>query len=116
MFVAEIAGVPPRAIGESNSGPVAYVGPVLGLILVATALGLPNFAAAIGIGLSGVDARVRLRVAIVFGVFETAMPLLGLFLGRQLAASFGSASSYVCGHPRNVSRPASRRTVSGVSN
>jgi putative Mn2+ efflux pump MntP len=70
---------------------------VLGLILVAAALGLSNFAAAIGIGLSGVDARVRLRVAIVFGVFEAAMPLLGLFLGRQLAASFGSASSYVGG-------------------
>jgi putative Mn2+ efflux pump MntP len=70
---------------------------VPGLILVAAALGLSNFAVAIGIGLSGVDARVRLRVAIVFGAFEAPMPLLGLFLGRQLAASMGSASSYVGG-------------------
>jgi putative Mn2+ efflux pump MntP len=70
---------------------------VLALILVATALGLSNFAAAIGIGLSGVDTRVRLRVAIVFGTFEAAMPLLGLFLGRHLAAPIGSASSYVGG-------------------
>lgn len=51
---------------------------MLALILVATALGLSNFAAAIGIGLSGVDTRVRLRVAIVFGTFEAAMPLPGL--------------------------------------
>jgi hypothetical protein len=35
---------------------------VFGLILIAAALGLSNFAAAIGIGLSGLDARVRIRV------------------------------------------------------
>jgi putative Mn2+ efflux pump MntP len=54
--------------------------------LVAVSLGLSNFAAAIGIGVSGVDARTRLRVGLVFGLFEAAMPLLGLLLGHGLAA------------------------------
>jgi len=40
---------------------------------------------------------VRVRVAVVFGLFEAAMPLLGLALGRQLAASFGSSSAHIGG-------------------
>ena len=68
-----------------------------GIVLVAVALGLSNFAAAIGIGLSGVDGRLRLRVAIIFGFFEAAMPLLGLLVGHRVADSVGSASSSLGG-------------------
>lgn len=68
-----------------------------GIILVAIALGLSNFAAAIGIGLSGVDGRLRIRIAIIFGFFEAAMPLLGLLVGHRLAESVGSAASYLGG-------------------
>jgi putative Mn2+ efflux pump MntP len=70
---------------------------VLRLALTAVALGLSNFAASIGIGLSGVDANLRVRVAIVFGFFEAAMPVVGLVLGHRLSASIGSASSYLGG-------------------
>ncbi|MGO8873455.1 MAG: manganese efflux pump MntP family protein [Acidimicrobiales bacterium] len=70
---------------------------MLRLALVAVALGLSNFAAAIGIGLSGVDAQVRLRVGVVFGAFEAAMPVLGLLLGHRLAHVIGSASGYAGG-------------------
>jgi len=58
---------------------------VSGIILVAAALGLSNFAAAIGIGLSGVDGRLRIRIAIIFGFFEAVMPLLGLLVGHRVA-------------------------------
>jgi manganese efflux pump family protein len=58
---------------------------MLALALVAFSLGLSNFAAAVGLGASGIDARTRLRVGVIFGVFETGMPLLGLLLGRSLA-------------------------------
>jgi putative Mn2+ efflux pump MntP len=70
---------------------------VLRLALTAVALGLSNFAASIGIGLSGVDANLRVRVAVVFGAFEATMPVVGLVLGHRLAASIGSASSYLGG-------------------
>lgn len=70
---------------------------MLSLILTAAALGLSNFAASIAIGLSGVDGAVRLRVALVFGAFEAAMPVLGLMVGRHIARSVGSASSYLGG-------------------
>jgi putative Mn2+ efflux pump MntP len=67
------------------------------VLLIAVAVGLSNFAAAVGIGLSGVDGRLRLRIAIVFGFFEAAMPLVGLLIGSRLAHSVGSAASYLGG-------------------
>jgi len=68
---------------------------MLALLLVAAALGLDNFAAAIGIGLSGIDRRTRLRVGIIFGVFEAGMPIVGLALGRGLAGTLGPAAHWI---------------------
>jgi putative Mn2+ efflux pump MntP len=67
---------------------------MVALLLVAASLGLSNFAASVGIGASGVDARARLRVAIIFGFFETAMPILGLLAGRSLADALGRAAHW----------------------
>jgi putative Mn2+ efflux pump MntP len=68
---------------------------MIALLLVSGSLGMTNFTAALAIGFSGVDARLRLRVAIAFGLFEAGMPLLGLLLGRQLAGSVGAHSNLV---------------------
>jgi putative Mn2+ efflux pump MntP len=70
---------------------------VAALVLVALSLGLSNFAAAIGIGVSGVSARTRLEVAVVFGLFEAGMPLLGLALGHQLAHNLGHETRWIGG-------------------
>lgn len=61
-------------------------------MLVAVSLGLSNFAGAVGIGVSGIDAGTRLRVGVIFGLFETGMPILGLVLGRSLATTLGHAA------------------------
>ena len=58
---------------------------MLGLLLVAAGLGASNAAAAIGIGLGRVGPQTRWRVALVFGAFEAAMPVVGLVLGRHVA-------------------------------
>jgi putative Mn2+ efflux pump MntP len=68
---------------------------VLAVFLVAVSLGLSNFAASIGIGISGIDARTRWRVGVVFGLFETGMPIVGLLLGRGLAGPLGGAARWV---------------------
>lgn len=68
-----------------------------GVILVAFALGLDDFAVTLGIGLSGTDRRLRLRIALVFGIFEAAMPLIGLLIGRQLAHRIGTTGTYLGG-------------------
>ena len=68
---------------------------MLALLLVALSLGLSNFAAAIGIGVTGVDAGTRLRVGLIFGIFEAGMPILGLLLGHSLAHPLGSAAHWI---------------------
>ncbi len=68
-----------------------------GLLVVAVSVGLTNFAGAIGIGLSGVDARTRLRVGIAFGFFEALMPIVGLVIGRTAAGTIGHSGRYIGG-------------------
>jgi putative Mn2+ efflux pump MntP len=68
---------------------------VFGLFLVAASLGASNLAAAVGIGMGGVDNRTRIRVGLVFGLFEAGMPLIGLAVGRVVAQHVGSAGHVV---------------------
>lgn len=70
---------------------------VLAILLVALSVGLDNFAAAIGIGLSGIDARLRIQVATIFGLLEGGMPILGLLIGRTLAGTLGGRAHSVGG-------------------
>jgi putative Mn2+ efflux pump MntP len=71
---------------------------LLGLLLVSVSVGLSNFAGAIGIGLSGIDARTRIRVGVAFGFFEALMPLIGLLLGGAVAGYIGHhLTGYVAG-------------------
>jgi putative Mn2+ efflux pump MntP len=64
---------------------------VIALLLAAVAVGLSNLAAAIGIGVTGVNARVRLQVGLVFGVFEAGMPVVGLLIGQRFATDMDKA-------------------------
>ena len=68
---------------------------MLALLLVAASVGMSNFGAAIAIGVSGVDARTRLRVGLIFGAFEAGMPVLGLIIGDQVAAPLGHAARWL---------------------
>ncbi len=70
---------------------------VVALLLVAVSVGLDNFAACTAMGVSGVDSALRFRVALIFGLFEGAMPVVGLLLGHSLANVFGSAVTPVAG-------------------
>ncbi|MHB1444773.1 MAG: manganese efflux pump MntP [Acidimicrobiales bacterium] len=70
---------------------------MLKLLLVAVSVGMSNFAAAVGLSLRGVDARLRLQVVLLFGLFEGGMPVLGLVIGSDLAGSLGGASRYIGG-------------------
>src|SRR5262250_2858071 len=70
-------GYPGYPAAFSPRGLHGYCVAVIALLLAAVAVGLSNLAAAIGIGVTGVNARVRLQVGLVFGVFEAGMPVVG---------------------------------------
>jgi len=64
------------------------------LLVVAVALGLNNFGAAIAIGVSGVDRRTEIKVATVFGLCDVVMPAIGMLIGTGLAGPLGSAARW----------------------
>jgi manganese efflux pump family protein len=64
------------------------------LLVVAVALGLNNFGAAIAIGVSGVDRRTEIKVATVFGLCDVVMPATGMLIGTGLAGPLGSAARW----------------------
>ncbi|HTX84977.1 MAG TPA: manganese efflux pump [Streptosporangiaceae bacterium] len=68
---------------------------VLALLLIAASVGMSNFGAAIAIGVSGVDARTRLQVGLIYGAFETGMPVIGLIIGDGVAAPLGHAARWI---------------------
>jgi len=70
---------------------------VVALLLVAISVGLDNFGAAAALGVAGTGDHLRLRVAVVFGAFEAAMPVVGILLGDSLAGSLGRHANLVAG-------------------
>lgn len=71
------------------------VGKLLAFVLP---LGLDSFAAAAAIGASqATTAARRLRISLIFVLFEGGMPLIGLGLGAVLARSIGQVADYVAG-------------------
>ena len=52
-------------------------------------MGVSNLAASIGIGAGGVTMATRVRVLLTFGLFEAAMPIVGLLIGHSLASDIG---------------------------
>lgn len=70
---------------------------MLPLFLVAASVGIGNLGAATTIGVARVDARLRLRIAVIFGLFEAAMPLVGLLLGQSAADTLGTHAKLVAG-------------------
>jgi putative Mn2+ efflux pump MntP len=67
---------------------------MVALLVVAVALGLNNFGAAIAIGVSGVDRRTEIKVATVFGLCDVVMPATGMLIGSGLAGPLGSAARW----------------------
>jgi len=70
---------------------------VTALLLLAVALGLSNLVGAIGIGVSGVTGPLRVRIAVLFGLFEAGMPVLGLILGHGVASGLGRSAPWFGG-------------------
>lgn len=68
---------------------------MLALILVAVSVGVSNLAASIGIGAGGVSTATRMRVLLTFGLFEAAMPIIGLAIGHDLASDIGREARVV---------------------
>src|SRR5205807_998144 len=77
--------------GLLSSRPVRQLLITAGLLLP---LALDTFALAAALGMAGLERRDRLRVALVFTVFEAGMPILGLLVGRVAGSLIGAWAGY----------------------
>lgn len=68
---------------------------MLAVALVAVSVGFSNLAASVGLGVAGVSKATRLRVLVTFGLFEAAMPIIGLVLGNSLATSVAGRAHWI---------------------
>lgn len=66
----------------------------LKLIAVIVPLGLDTLGVALALGVAGVSLRRRLRITLLFAIFEATMPLIGVALGAPLGGSIGAAADY----------------------
>lgn len=70
---------------------------MLRLVAFVLPLGLDTFGVAAAVGVAGVDGRRRLRLSILFAMFEGAMPLVGLGLGAGAGRAVGVYADYAAG-------------------
>jgi putative Mn2+ efflux pump MntP len=71
---------------------------VLKLLAFVLPLGLDSFAVAAAIGASqAITVWQRLRISLIFVIFEGGMPLIGLGLGAALARGIGQVADYLAG-------------------
>jgi len=67
-------------------------------LLIAAGLLLPlaldTFALAAALGMAGLEARDRLRVALIFTAFEAGMPIAGMLIGRAAGVFLGAWAGY----------------------
>ena len=69
---------------------------MLRVIAFVLPLGLDSFAVAAALGAAGlVTVKDRLRVSLIFVVFEAGMPLIGLAAGGGIARAVGGVADYV---------------------
>jgi putative Mn2+ efflux pump MntP len=71
------------------------VGLVVKSITVILPLGLDTFAVAGALAMTGLPARQRVRVSLLFTAFEGAMPLVGLALDAPLGRAIGVTADYI---------------------
>jgi putative Mn2+ efflux pump MntP len=68
-------------------------------VLVAAGLLLPlaldTFALAAALGMTGLEARDRVRVTLVFTAFEAGMPIVGMLIGRAAGTLIGAWAGYM---------------------
>ncbi len=65
------------------------------LLALVLPLGLDTFAVAAALGMAGLDGRQRVRLGLLFALFEGGMPLVGLALGAAVGGVLGQVADFV---------------------
>jgi manganese efflux pump family protein len=70
---------------------------MLRVIALVVPLSLDTFAVAAAVGMSRLTSRQRLRISMLFALFEGTMPLVGFLIGAGLGRAIGHDADYLAG-------------------
>ena len=66
---------------------------IIQLFVLAFFLSLNNFLISLGMGVTSIWGRKRLKIASIFGLLDLGMPLLGFGIGKLMEGAIGSIAS-----------------------
>jgi putative Mn2+ efflux pump MntP len=70
------------------------VAPIVLTAALLLPLALDSLALAAALGVAGLEPRLRLRVSLIFTIFEAGMPIFGLLAGRLVGGLIGEWAGY----------------------
>jgi putative Mn2+ efflux pump MntP len=65
------------------------------LVVLGIAMGMNNALASVALGAMRMPRREQLRIALVFGLFEALMPVIGVMIGEQVAGLVGKRARWI---------------------
>jgi manganese efflux pump family protein len=65
------------------------------LLFLGVALGMNNALASVALGTMNMKRSHQLRTALLFGLFEALMPVIGLLIGEELAGFLGDKARFI---------------------
>ncbi|CAM3858731.1 manganese efflux pump MntP family protein [Alicyclobacillus pomorum] len=65
------------------------------LVFLGVAMGMNNALASVALGTMNMKRSEQLRTALIFGLFEALMPVIGLFIGSEMAQIAGNFAKYI---------------------
>jgi putative Mn2+ efflux pump MntP len=71
------------------------VGDALKILGIVIPMGLDTFGVALALGIAGLPAHRRTRIALLFAGFETVMPVIGAAIGAPFGDAIGGAAEYI---------------------
>lgn len=65
------------------------------LLFLGIALGMNNALASVALGTMNMSRATQLKTALLFGLFEALMPVIGLFIGEEVAGFLGNKARFI---------------------
>jgi manganese efflux pump family protein len=74
-----------------------FFGDLITIVIMAFALSMDAFSVGLGMGMVSLRLKQIFKIGIYIGIFHMIMPLIGMFLGKQISEHFGNIAGMIGG-------------------
>jgi manganese efflux pump family protein len=76
---------------------VEFFGDLITIVIMAFALSMDAFSVGLGMGMVQLRLKQIFKIGLCIGIFHMFMPLIGMFLGKQISEHFGNIAATIGG-------------------